>query len=121
MKKTLIGLMLSSFVIASCGTTGKQVPKNSEKEVKATQQKEFVVSKECKNYVSKMEKCLNSAKGKDYRKLWTRCEGQVMWDMLKEYEDNGFCFDEDECRQKVLEKVNNCKKERNYLFRKYYK
>ncbi len=94
---------------------------NSVKTTETKKQETLKVKKECRNYVSRMEKCLKTAEGKDYRKVWKQCEGQVMWDMLKEYQDNGFCFDEDECKQKVLDEINRCLDERNALFRKYMK
>jgi len=117
MKKVVFAVLSLSLLFFSCATTGKQVQKAESKPV----QKEVKIKKECKNYVSRMEKCLKESKGKDYRKVWSQCEGQVMWDMLKEYQDNGFCFDEEECKQKVLDEINNCKEERTYLFRKYYR
>ncbi len=115
----LIGLVAVFFFIFSCASADKQVKKTEQKP--AQHQEAIKIKKECKNYVSRMEKCLKEAKGKDYRKIWSQCEGKVMWDMLKEYQDNGFCFDEDECKQKVLDEINKCKDERLYLFRKYYR
>jgi len=108
-----------SFIVFSCGSADKQIKKAEQKPIQ--QQKAVEIKKECRNYVSRMEKCLKEAKGGDYKKIWSQCEGKVMWDMLKEYQDNGFCFDEDECKQKVLEEINKCKEERTYIFRKYYR
>ena len=110
----LVSFALFSAFIISCGTANKTVKKAESKPVKAVE-----IKKECKNYIGRMENCLKSAKGKDYRKIWSQCEGKVMWDMLKEYQDNGFCFDEEECKQKVMEEINKCKTERTFIFRKY--
>lgn len=115
----LFGLITVSFVLFSCASEKKHVKSVENKPVQS--QKTVKIKKECENYVNRMEKCLKEAKGKDYRKIWAQCEGKVMWDMLKEYQDNGFCFDEDECKQKVLDEINNCKEERTYIFRKYYR
>ena len=117
--KKLLFLMGLSFVIFSCASAVKPTQNTEQKPVK--KQETVKIKKECKNYVSRMEKCLKEAKGKDYRKIWSQCEGKVMWDMLKEYQDNGFCFDEEECKQKVLDEINKCKEERTYIFRKYYR
>ncbi|WP_457639117.1 hypothetical protein [Persephonella sp.] len=119
MKKLITAVVVLSIFSFACGTAGKKTETSQQKNPPVKQ--EVKIKKECKDYVSRMENCLKSAEGKDYRKLWSTCEGQVMWDMLKEYQDNGFCFDEDECKQKVLEEINNCKEERTYLFRKYYR
>ncbi len=117
--KKLVLLFGFSFIIFSCASADKQAKNPEQKPVQ--HQEAIKIKKECRNYVGRMEKCLKEAKGKDYRKIWSQCEGKVMWDMLKEYQDNGFCFDEDECKQKVLDKINNCKEERTYIFRKYYR
>ncbi|MDQ7055682.1 MAG: hypothetical protein Q9M89_04030 [Persephonella sp.] len=115
-------LLLLFFSVTFLWVTGCAVSsKNSVKNTETRKQEALKVKEECKNYVSQMEKCLKTAKGKDYRKVWKECEGQVMWDMLKEYQDNGFCFDEDECKQKVLDEINRCLDERNALFRKHMK
>jgi len=113
-------IAVSAFIFA-CGTSGKTVKTVQQEKTVQHKTAPISIKKECQNYVNRMKNCLSSAKGKDYRKLWSQCEGQVMWDMLKEYQDNGFCFDEDECKQKVLEEINKCTEERNYLFKKYYK
>ncbi|NPA16376.1 MAG: hypothetical protein GXO05_01395 [Aquificae bacterium] len=121
MRKLLAFTVVISAFIFACGTAGKTAKTAQQEKPQKPEVKPVTIKGQCKNYVTRMEKCLQAEKGKDYRVIWSRCEGQVMWDMLKEYEDNGFCFDEDECKQKILEEINNCKEERNYLFRKYYR
>ena len=111
-----IGLSVMALLF-SCGTAAKKVQQTAQKPAQQT----IKIKKECQNYVTRMEKCLTTAKGKNYNEIWKTCEGTVIWDMLKEYQDNGFCFDEDECKQKVMDEINKCKDERLYLFRKYYR
>ncbi|NPA12727.1 MAG: hypothetical protein GXO45_01935 [Aquificae bacterium] len=125
MKKLAVATAIFSVFSFGCGVATSQQTQTTtaDTQTKVVQQTQEAVqiSDKCKNYVSKMEKCLSSVKEKDYRKAWSNCEGKVMWDMLKEYQDNGFCFDEDECKQKVLEEIKACSKERGYLFRKFYR
>jgi len=121
MKKVFSSTIIISAFVFACGMTGKTAKTAQNQENQKQEIKSITTKEECKNYVSRMEKCLGAEKGKDYKVVWSRCEGQVMWDMLKEYQDNGFCFDEDECKQKILEEINNCTEERNNLFRKYYR
>jgi len=128
MGRMLTFILTVSIVSFACGNTGKNGNGGGEQNTHTAQhqeqkqeQKQVQVKKECQNYVKRMEECLSSTQGKDYVKVWRQCEGQAMWDMLKEYQDNGFCFDEEECKQKVLEEINSCKEERNALFRKHYK
>jgi len=117
MKKLFLFLGLTVGVILYVGCATSQ--NNAKPQKQQLNETAITVKEECKNYVSKMEKCLKSRKGKDYVTVWKECEGQVMWDMLKEYQDNGFCFDEEECKQKVLDEINKCIEERNALYRKY--
>ncbi|WP_457640805.1 hypothetical protein [Persephonella sp.] len=77
------------------------------------------MSKEdCKKYVSQIEKCIAEQKDKDLNKKWRYCEGLALWNLLEEYKNNGFCFDDDECKEMILNDIKACEKDRNELYRK---
>ncbi|WP_456400275.1 hypothetical protein [Persephonella sp.] len=74
--------------------------------------------KECNEYVQHIEKCIKERKGEDLDKKWRHCEGVELWSLLVEYKNNGFCFDDDECKEKILKDVESCNKQRDALYRK---
>ncbi len=76
--------------------------------------------KECKEYVSQVEKCIKQKKEGDLNTKWRKCETEVVAKLIQEQEEQGNCFSFEECRDLVMEEIKACNKERNNLYRKLY-
>ncbi|WP_457622387.1 hypothetical protein [Persephonella sp.] len=74
--------------------------------------------KDCERYVAQIEKCIKEEKKGDLNKKWKYCEGLALWNLLTEYKNNGFCFDDEECKEMILKDIQSCENERNALYRK---
>ncbi len=74
--------------------------------------------KECQEYVKKVEECIKQEKSGDLNTKWRKCETKVITSLIQEEEDQGNCFSFEECRDRVMEEIKACEKERIKLYNK---